>query len=207
MAAFEVDADEGVITIAPVSSLYNPNSPNVVASSFGGSALADYYITTQTLDFQLVRQNYIDPSVNSLPGWFVGQSPNNTCQATNNRIFVYGTVTVNAQIVRSVLYNSQSTRIPHTFQAFGAASGFSGNGMYTSGLGSIATLQPGQIIRPVLPFDFEYTTVRQFWGPVFIASQSWESNPSAQFINNIIFWAAYNAQSFIPEFRRDILFA
>lgn len=208
MATPTYDVDGTNSTLQPQSGLYNPNSQNVVASSFGSSSLANYSVTSQSFGFQLFRQNIIipngtfyDPNVTAPVGG------NFVCSATHNRIIVYGYATYTETIIPSSIFNVSSARIPQTFLGQLAASGTSGNGLYTSGNGIISTYQPGYTRAIANSTSIPISRSATFTFPILLRQGSYDSLPIGDPINTIVFNVAQQIKNkYIPELKLDLLF-
>ena len=208
MATPTYDVDATNFTLQPQSGLYNPNSQSVVASSFGSSGLANYSVTSQQFGFQLFRQNiiipngsYFDPNVTAPVGNSFG------CSATHNRIMVYGFASYTETIIPSTIFNVSAARIPQTFIGQLAASGVSGNGIYTSGNGIITTYQPGYIRNIASASSVPINRTATFTFPVLLRQGNYSSIPVGDAINTIVFDVAQQIKNnYIPELRLDLLF-
>lgn len=227
MAQQSYEVDAVTYTVQPPSGLYNPNASSIVPSGTGTSALTNYSVTSQNLQFSFFRQNliipngsYFDPNLTyqvgtssyyypCAGGWTVANP-----YATNNRIMVQGQASYQVQLIPTTIFNVSSARVPQTFQALGAASGVSGNGLYGSGTGSVTTLQPGYLRLPTTSStsSINYVVTKTFVFPLYLRVGSWESIwfPGTNLydpVNQIITDVANKIKSdYIPEFRTDLLF-
>lgn len=182
--------------IIPPSGAYNSNASSVQPSSIGTSATGDFYIFRQTMYFALKRQKIIVPNspwVDENTAVDVNQSFAAT--ETHNRLLIGGEVTIEARIEPSATYNVVNARVPLTLVAYGAASGLSGNGIYTSGVGSVYPLQLGYLRRYATSADTAYGTQRQFYFSLFERPGSWSATDPGEPINYIVRLVAQRIQS------------
>lgn len=130
-----------------------------IVSAITTSSLKEWYVRSQSLEFKVVRQNYIMPVANNFFDANTVGTPTTPPLGlpTHNRIIVYGTLFDNIEIQSNTAY-STNVKVFQYFSTSGAASGSN----YTSGVGSIYTTQPALVIREKLEGDFPYSKLTNF---------------------------------------------
>lgn len=193
--------------IIPPSGAYNSNASSVQPSSVGTSATGDFYIFRQSLAFALRRQKTIVPTgswIDIRTAVDVNDSFDST--PTHNRILVGGEVAVEITIEPSATYNVEKARVPLTLVAYGAASGTSGNGLYTSGYGSVIPLQLGYVRRFATSADTPYGMHTPFFFTLNERPGSWPVTDPGEPINYIIRLVAQRVKNnYISQFDPNLI--
>jgi len=216
MQEYEI-TNEGLVQ--PPSGIYNPNEGQLVLSGAGASATtANYIVLSQGFNFQFWRQNIIipdgtftDPRVTfAIGGDDFAVNSSFMTSATHNRILVQGTATFSKQLLTTTIFTVNAARIPQTFQAMFAASGLSGNGLYTSGYGNVPTVQQGYVRN--LATDAEVSKFVPITRNInFIFAINLKVGPylhgkTYDPVNGIIRQVAEQIKlRYIPEYRTDLL--
>lgn len=205
---YNVDAVTNLVT--PNSSIFNRNASGIVTSSTPIVAASPIFeVTTQFINFSIIRQDIIIPNGTFTDPNVTTSAPNGTFagNATHNRILVNGWATHTVTLQPSSNILASSIRAPQTFLAFGSASGTSGNGMYSTGLGYVNTFQAGYLQVPATVSSAPVNGFAQFTFPIFLRTNRWNAVGVLDPINYIILEVAREVKNrYIPQFREDLLF-
>lgn len=186
--------------VVPVDSINNATS-GVAPSSLGSSATGSWTTITQSLDFDILRQNlkipdgtYWDNHVAVPVGGEFSLTP------THNRIVVYGTASVVSVIEKNATYNN-GARVAHTFKKLKQASGTD----YASGVGTIETTQEGLIRLVTTTSNSEYNKKVNFTFSLKLEQGTYVDDTIN--VNKLIRMVADEIRfNYIPEFNTTLLY-
>lgn len=176
-------------SFGPLLLTSSTNAIDIFPSGAGTGASSSTYYYNQSLNFNILRQDiiipngtYTDPRVTTSAGGAF------TCTPTHNRLLIQCNVNFASYIGPNPSGNLPASHgaVPMIFSLWGAASGASGSGYYTTGPGHVMTYSGGYAWRPAVSTDIQQSISRSLTFTLDLMPGSYSSNFIITPINQLI---------------------